>query len=154
RYLVLLLGVVLVAATAVVVVNELRVAGVLAGGVLGKYTQLAQSAADSPDARPRDLADVASAPFARRPVLLLALVLDRLRARGRVPLRDRLTHRELLRAAAGLSAEQSAAFAAIVGAAERVTFADWRPEERDVEGLVATGRTLLASFPVDESAAR
>lgn len=154
RYLVVVLGIVLVAATVVVVVNELRVAGLLAGGVLRKYAPLDPSAREPADARPRDLDDVVRAPLARRPALLLALVLERLRARGRAPLRDSLTHRELLRAAADFSPEQSAAFAAVVGAAERVTFGDWRPEEREVDGIVANGRTLLASFAADESASR
>lgn len=154
RYFVLVLGVVLVVATVVVVVNELRVAGLLAGGLLRKYAPLEPSAREAAAARPRDLEDVARAPLARRPVLLLALVLERLRARGRPPLRASLTHRELLGAAADFSAEQSAAFAAVVGAAERVTFGGWRPEERDVEGIVASGRTLLESFAADEGALR
>ncbi len=154
RYLVIVLGVVLVGATVFVVVNELRVAGLLARGVLGKYAPLEPSAREPADERPRDLDDLARAPLARRPVLLLKLVLERLRARGRPPLRDSFTHRELLRAASGLSAEQSAAFAAVVGAAERVTFSDWRPEEREVEGIVASGRALLESFPADEDATR
>ena len=153
RYLVVVLGVVLVLATVIVVVNELRVAGVLAGDVLRKYTPLAPSAPDA-EMRALDLDDVARAPLARRPVLLLALVLERLRARSKAQLRDSLTHRELLRSAAGLSAEQGAAFAAVVGAAERVTFGDWRPEERDVDGIVARGRALLASFAADEQAGR
>lgn len=154
RYLMVVLGIVLVVATVIVVVNELRVAGVLAGGVLRKYAPLDPSAREPAEAPPRDFEDVARAPLARRPVLLLALVLERLRGRGRVPLRDSLTHRELLGAAAGLSGEQSAAFGVVVGAAERVTFGDWRPEERDVEGIVASGRTLLASLSADEGAAR
>jgi hypothetical protein len=154
RYLVVVLGIVLVVATVIVVVNELRVAGVLAGDVLRKYSPLAPSSPERGDARALDLDDIARAPLARRPVLLLALVLERLRARGGVPLRDSLTHRELLGAAAGLSAEQNAAFAAVVGAAERVTFGEWRPEERDVEGLVARGRALLASFAGPEGATR
>jgi hypothetical protein len=141
RYLVLVLGIALVVATVIVVVNELRVAGVLAGDV-------------PEDERVHDLDDVARAPLARRPVLLLALVLARLRERGKGSLRDSLTHRELVGAAAGLSGEQSSAFAAVVGAAERVTFGDWRPEQNDVDGIVARGRTLLASFAADEGAKR
>jgi len=155
RYLVVVLGLVLVVATVIVVANELRVAGLLGRGVLGKYAPLEPSAREPADERPRDLDDVARAPLARRPVLLLRLVLERLRTRGRPPpLRDSLTHRELLRAAVGLSAEQNAAFAAVVGAAERATFSDWRPQEREVEGIVASGRALLESFAADEGATR
>jgi len=35
-----------------------------------------------------------------------------------------------------------------------VTFGDWQPEERDVETVVASGRSLLTSFAADEGAAR
>ena len=81
-------------------------------------------------------------------MLLLALVLDRLRARGVQPLRDSLTHRELL-GAAHLTAQQSAAFGAVLDAAERVTFADWRPAEVDVEPVLARGRQLLSSLSAE-----
>jgi len=145
RYLVIALGIVVVVATVLVVVNELRIAGVLASGVLRKYSPLAPVASDDAP-RARDLDDVARAPLARRPALLLALVLDRLRARGAAPLRDSLTHRELVGATGGLTREQSEAFGAVVGAAERVTYGGWRPEPQDVDGVVARGRALLASL--------
>jgi hypothetical protein len=146
-YFVILLGVVLVAVTIAIVHNELRVAGVFRGGVLRKYTPLVRSS-DSEPQTPRDFDDVARAPLARRPVLLLALVLERLRTRGVLPLRDSLTHRELL-GAAHLSTQQSAAFGAVLDAAERVTFADWRPAEQDVDPVLARGRELLSSLPTE-----
>jgi hypothetical protein len=148
RYFVIALGIVLAAATAVVVLNELRVAGLLAGGVLRKYSPLTTSDAEPRDFAPRDWDDIARAPLARRPALLLAIVLDRLRERGRAP-RDSLTHRELLHAGTGFDAEQSAAFEAVVTAAERVTFADWRPVDSELDGVLARGRALLASFATD-----
>ena len=147
-YFVIALGIVLVAVTVTIVFNELRVAGVLAGDVLRKYSPLAPSAPGSEPERARNFDDVTRAPLARRPVLLLALVLERLRARGATPLRDSLTHRELL-GAARLSAQQSAAFGAVLDAAERVTFADWRPAEADVDPLLARGRELLSSLPAE-----
>jgi hypothetical protein len=146
-YFVILLGLVLVAVTIAIVHNELRAAGVLDGGMLRKYSPLGQSAESEPE-QPRDFDDVARAPLARRPVMLLALVLERLRARGVLPLRDSLTHRELLRAAR-LSAQQSVAFGAVLDAAERVTFADWRPDEQEVDPVLARGRELLSSLPVE-----
>jgi hypothetical protein len=146
-YFVIVLGVVLVAATIAIVRNELRVAGIFGGGVLRKYSPLGRSAEPEPE-RPRDFDDVARASLARRPVLLLALVLERLRARGGLSLRDSLTHRELL-GAARLSTQQRAAFGAVLDAAERVTFADWRPAEQDVDPLLARGRELLASLPLE-----
>jgi hypothetical protein len=147
-YFVIVLGIALVGGTVAIIVNELRVAGVLAGGVLRKYSPLSSSTSEPEQPRARDLDDVMRAPLRRRPALLLALVLERLRSRGALPLRDSLTHRELLRAA-HLSAEQRAAFGAVVGAAERVTFADWQPTERDVDPLLARGRELLSSLPVE-----
>ena len=143
-YFVIVLGIVLVAATIAIVHNELRVAGVFRGGVLRKYSPLGRSSESGPE-RPRDFDDVAHAPLARRPVLLLMLVLERLRARGVLPSRDSLTHRELLRAAR-LSAPQSAAFGVVLDAAERVTFADWRPAVEEVDPVLARGRELLSSL--------
>jgi hypothetical protein len=89
------------------------------------------------------------APLGRRPALLLALVLDRLRAGSRASLRDSLTHRELLGAAHSLSAEQSDAFRVVVDAAERATFGGWRPDASACEGLIDRGRVLLAALPAE-----
>jgi len=147
-YFVIVLGIVLVAVTVAIVYNELRVAGVLAGGVLRKYSPLTPATPDSDPERPRNFDDVARAPLARRPALLLALVLERLRARGVPLLRDSLTHRELL-GAARLSPQQSAAFGAVLDAAERVTFADWRPAEADVDSVLARGKQLLSSLAAE-----
>jgi hypothetical protein len=144
RLLLIVLGAVLVIATAAVVVNELRIAGVLAGGALRKYSPLARAATN--EARVSDFDDIARAPLARRPGLLLLLVLDRLRARGKAPLRDSLTHRELVAAAHGLSVEQSDALRTVATAAEHATFGGWRPDERDVDDVVARGRALVASL--------
>ena len=141
------LGIVLVAVTIAIVHNELRVAGVFRGGVLRKYSPLDRSSDTAPEQR-GDFDDVARAPLARRPVLLLALVLQRLRARGVLSSRDSLTHRELLHAAR-LSAPQSAAFGAVLDAAERLTFTDWRPAAQEVEPVVARGRELLSSLPTE-----
>jgi len=145
-YFVIMLGIVLAAVTIGIVHNELRVAGVFRG-VVRKYSPLGPSS-EPESGQPRGFDDVVGAPLARRPVLLLALVLDRLRARGVLPLRDSLTHRELL-GAARLSAPQSAAFGAVLDAAERVTFADWRPVEQEVEPVLARGRELLSSLPAE-----
>jgi hypothetical protein len=45
-------------------------------------------------------------------------------------------------------------FGAVVGAAERVTFADWRPEPVEVEELVARGAVLLESLAAEEAGTR
>ncbi len=155
RYLLIALGAVLVMATLAIVVNELRIAGVLAGGALRKYSPLADR--DSEDeTRVRDFDDIARAPLARRPALLLLLVVERLKARAAVSLRDSLTHRELVSAAGDLSADQSDALRTVARAAERATFGDWQPAEREVDDVVARGRALVASLaqqPTGEDAA-
>lgn len=153
RYLVAALGILLVLATAAIVLNELRVTGLFGRGVLRKYSPLGPSAPEPGETSARDWHDVVRAPLARRPALLLAIVLETLRKRGRAP-RDSLTHRELLRATTGLDAEQGAAFEAIVRAAERITFGDWRPVEHELDGVLARGRALLASFAKDQPKSR
>lgn len=145
RYLLIALGAALVIATIAIVVNELRIAGVLAGGALRKYSPLAERAAED-DTRLLDFDDIARAPVVRRPALLLLLVLDRLKARAAASLRDSLTHRELVSAAGDLSADQSDALRTVARAAERATFGDWRPAERDVDDVVARGRVLVTSL--------
>jgi hypothetical protein len=145
RYLVIALGAVLVIATVAVIANELRIAGVFAGGVLRKYSPLAARAAAG-DERVLDFDDVALAPLARRPGLLLRLVLDRMRARGQAPLRDSLTHRELVATAVGLTADQGEALRMVASAAERATFGGSQPEEGDVARVLERGRTLVASL--------
>jgi hypothetical protein len=149
RYLLIALGTALVITTVAVVMNELRIAGVLAGGALRKYSPLAARGAD--DVPARDFGALARAPLARRPALLLLLVLDRLRERARLPLRDSLTHRELVAAAGSLSADQSDALRTVAGAAERATFGGWQPAEHEVDAVVARGRTLVASLGEERS---
>ncbi len=151
RYVLLVLGVVLVVATAAVVVNELRIAGVLAGGALRKYTPHAARGAQD-ETKARDFDDIARAPLARRPALLLLLLVERLRSRATASLRDSLTHRELVAAAGDLSADQSESLRAVANAAERATFGGWRPEERDVDELIARSRRLAASLSAERAA--
>jgi hypothetical protein len=154
RYLVISLGILLVIATAAIIVNELRVAGVLAGDTLRKFSPPGSGEPGEGDPVAHDLDDIARAPLARRPALLLKLVLERLRAGGHARLRPSLTHRELVAAVDGLRVEQNDALRAVAVAAERVTFGDWLPAQRDVDEVVASGRSLLASLEEREDAAR
>jgi hypothetical protein len=154
RYLVISLGIALVIATGAVVVNELRVAGVLAGDTLRSFTPPGSSGPGDEDPVVTGLDDLARAPLARRPALLLKLVLERLRAGGYSRLRPSLTHRELVAAVDGLRVEQSDALRSVATAAERVTFGDWLPAQRDVDEVVASGRSLIESLGEPEVPAR
>jgi hypothetical protein len=148
RYFVIALGIALAAATVLIVWNELREAGVL-GRTRGRIAAVADGAAASePRRRARTLEEVGLAPLARQPVLLLALVLDRLRRR--MPVADSATHRELAAAAGSLTDAERGALSAVTGAAERVTFGGWQPERGDVDALLTTGATLLDSLSADD----
>jgi hypothetical protein len=70
-----------------------------------------------------------------------------LRENARAPLRDSLTHRELVRATQRLCAEQSHALQLVVGAAERATFGGWRPDATACDVLIERTRALLAALP-------
>jgi hypothetical protein len=154
RVMVTALGVLLVLATALIVANELRIAGAFARRSRGTEVTVRELDPDDAVPRVRNLRDLNAAPLVRRPVLLLALVLEHLRPRASRPIRDSLTHRELVESAGPLDAAQSVLFGAVVGAAERVTFADWRPEPVEVEELVARGAVLLESLAAEEAGAR
>ena len=146
RYIVIALAVLLAAATAAVVLNELR-----AVGAFGKAAarRVRSGGLDVPlerlGGRPRSLADVRRAASALQPALLLRLIVDRLKSRA--PLRDSLTHRELVRASdVALTGAQVESLRSVAAAAERVTYGDWRPTDDDVEAVVADAETLLGSL--------
>jgi hypothetical protein len=146
RYIVFAVAVLLVAATAAIVWNELRAVGAFGRSAVRRVRTggLYASSEDS-DAEPRTLGDVRRAPAARQPVLLLRLVVDRLKPRLR--LTDSLTHRELVRASeASLTEAQVGSLRCVATAAERVTYGDWRPNEHDVEPILADGDALIGSL--------
>jgi hypothetical protein len=151
RYLVVVLGIVLVIATAGIVVSELRAAGVFARARARAHF----AGAGEPlfDGAPHALTldDVRRAPPARQPALLLALVLARLRRTA--PIAASLTHREVAAAGRALVVEpQRPAFAAVVAAAERATFGGWHPHERELQPVLDSAAAVLHSLPADGSA--
>jgi hypothetical protein len=147
RIVVIAVGVVFAVATLVLVINELRAAGVLRR----RSTEAARGVSALSDGPlVRSLADVRRAPLARQPGLLLVLVLDRLRRR--VPIAASRTHRDLLATAAALSPVQRAPFARVVAGAERATFGGWTPGAADVESLLSSGEELLEGLAGDEAA--
>lgn len=146
------------ATVAVVVANEIRHAGVLRAG---RRSAPGAGPGKGPHTRSGHalrLADLARLPPREQPPALLALVVDRLRARDPGAVRDSSTHREIAarfasaQARAGAHGESAAgarhaeALAAVAGAAERVTFAGWVPQPQELEPVLASGRDLLAAL--------
>jgi hypothetical protein len=147
----LLIGVafLLAAATAFIVVNELKIAGTFRRRRRREPEPPVAAAADDAFRRPRSLTEIRRAPLRAQPGLVLGLVIERLRAR--LPLGESLTHRELLGAARSLDASQQRSLRTVATAAERVTYGDWQPETGDVETLLADGEALLASLAGEAS---
>jgi hypothetical protein len=152
---VIALGAVVALATLVIIVNELRVAGVFA-----RLRRERDSAPSGTSPRGtavlvvRSLQDVRHAPLARRPGLLLVLLVAELRKRGLAPAGHGATHRELAAAAAALGAAEHETFRSVVAAAERATFGDWHPGEQEVDALVANGETLLDAWAAGQDGAQ
>src|SRR5690606_2782399 len=75
----------------------------------------------------------------------------RRRRQGRFGERVRagVTHRELASAAATLGVRTHGELEAVAGAAERVTYAGWRPEPAEVEPVIAQGLAVLDELDAD-----
>jgi len=143
RTLVYVLGITIVVAALIVALNELRVSGVLGRGAQPRGTSRTGLVEAWTSSIPRSLDAVRKAPTAQQPVLLLALLVERLRTRYGEQVRDSMTHRELVSAADAFSIERRGDFAAVVSAAERVTYASWRPDADEVEPVLSKGRGVL-----------
>jgi hypothetical protein len=134
------LGVVVVLA-AVIVTNELRVAGVFTRRrASGKA---ARRAAPAGVPRSIDWGDVQSAPPGERPRLLLQLIAARLVASGSLPPAEGLTIRELVRVAQLPDSADRDLLVDIALAAERVRFSGDQVPTDSIEVALAHGRTLL-----------
>lgn len=138
------LGITVVIAALIVAVNELRVGGLLGGGDAGPRDSGRLRPAPAWATRvPLTLEGVRRAPTANQPALLLAMLVERLRTRFGDGIRDSLTHRELSAAAGPLGLRRRNELDAVVSAAERVTFAGWRPDPADVEPVFSQGKAVL-----------
>jgi hypothetical protein len=146
-----LIGIVLVIATALIVVNELRAAGLLVRRTPRGAAADDGAALGAELPRVRTIDDLRRAPLSRQPALLLALVLELLRQRSPIP--HSATHRELL-ARTDLRTEQRATFATVVGAAERATFGGWQPAPTELTELLAGGESLIRDLSVEDGAPR
>lgn len=143
RTVVYVLGFTIALAALVIVVNELRIAGVLGSGSPGRDRAAVGQLPAWAKRVPLSFDGVRRAPAARQPGLLLALCVERLRARFGDAVPDSLTHRELSAAASGLGLRRQAELDAVASAAERVTFGGWRPAPGDVESVMQHGKAVL-----------
>jgi hypothetical protein len=154
RTIVYVLGITIVIAALVVLVNELRISGVL-GGSRGSARVRGGTAFVPAWAKrvPLTYDGVRRAPPASQPALLLELLVERLRARYGDAVRDSFTHRELADAAGALGVQRRSELDAVVAAAERVTFAGWHPEPVDVEPVISQGKAVLDELEAEREPA-
>jgi hypothetical protein len=134
---------IIVLLAAAIVVNELRVAGVLPS----RRARTARGAgADAGPAAARSLHDVAEASPVQQPRLLLELIIARLRAQQRLPPARALTLQELTRAARLTEPADRARLAELTQACERIRFAARELPPPLLAAALARGRELLGSL--------
>jgi hypothetical protein len=127
---------------ALVIWSEVRAAGFLGGA-------RRVSARRNPAAEWRRrllLADVAQAPLAERPGMLLRLLGEALTRAQRLPPAEGLTASAIAGRARLDSAEERAALRAVGATAEAVRFAAASPPDAAIEGTVVTAKALLENF--------
>jgi hypothetical protein len=124
-----------------VVVNELRVAGLLKGG--RRASGRARAAARLPAAV---LQDLEHASPLRQPTLLLELITTRLAEQDRLPPARALTVQELTRAARLPEESDRERLRELATACERVRFSDTEPAPQTLAAALARGRELLAAL--------
>ncbi|MGH8276411.1 MAG: DUF4129 domain-containing protein, partial [Steroidobacteraceae bacterium] len=128
----------------IIVVNELR-----AAGVLPSHRKVAAPAGAAPGARCEaagSWADIEQATVAQQPRLLLELIVARLAAQERLPPARALTVRELLRAARLADGADRQRLAELAAACERVRFSARRPPPEALAAALQRGRELLAGL--------
>jgi hypothetical protein len=92
------------------------------------------------------LADVAKAPLAERPGMLLRLLGEALTRAQRLPAAEGLTASAIAGRARLDSADERDALRAVGATAEAVRFAAVSPPDADIEGTVVTAKALLENF--------
>ncbi len=137
------IGIALVLIVGLVVVNELRHAGVL--GFRARHARPRPDRAPRPleVAAARSLEEIRAAPPARQPALVLGLVVERVRRRYAGLIRASSTHREIAAAGRELGEPQHAALQAVAASAERATYGDRVPDRAELDRVLDEGRALL-----------
>lgn len=127
---------------ALVVVSELR-----AAGLFGRGRRDAQLGAPRTNWRRRlQLADVGAAPLADRPGLLLRLLGEALARAQRLPAADGLTASGIARRARLDDEADRAGLQQLAAAADAVRYSPHPPPESALQGAESTGRTLLGKL--------
>ncbi len=131
-----------IALAGAVVVNELRVAGLLKGG------QRARGSARAAERLPAALTfqDLEHASPLRQPTLLLEIITTRLSEQDRLPPARALTVHELTRAARLPEESDRERLRELAAACERVRFSDREPAPQTLTAALARGRELLAGL--------
>jgi hypothetical protein len=143
------LGLVVVLA-ALIVVNELRAAGVFRRRPRAQAQRLRDGASDASSLTWRE---IERAPHAERPGLLLRLVIERLGHTGRLPAAISLTVGELEERAALPDPEDRARLGQLARAAEQARFAANPAPPAVIERALDSGRTLLGNIRARSAAA-
>ena len=125
-----------------VIWGELRAAGLLGG--MRRAARRMNPAAEW--RRRLMLADVSAAPLAERPGMLLKLLGEALTRAQRLPAADGLTARAIARRAELESNDERVQLERVAATAEEVRYADHRPPDATLEGVVGTAKTLLEKF--------
>ncbi|HEY6124833.1 MAG TPA: DUF4129 domain-containing protein [Steroidobacteraceae bacterium] len=122
-----------------VIVSELRAAGLLGG--TRRASARANAAAEW--RRRLVLGDVANAPLAERPGMLLRLLGEALTRAQRLPAADGLTATAIAQRARLDSADEREELRMVATTAEVVRYGELPPSDDAIEGTVATARSLL-----------
>lgn len=138
-----------VALAAAIVINELRIAGLL-GGRAGRAR--ARRAGQQAPGRDLSLEQIERAESERQPGLLLELIALRLAAQDRLPPARALTARELARRARLPDESGRTHLAELVGVCERLRFSGARVGATSLAAALRSGRTLLAALDAPAAA--
>jgi hypothetical protein len=138
-----------VALATAIVINELRIAGLL--GSRARRTR-ARSAGYSEQGRGLSLEQLERADPERQPGLLLELIALRLAEQERLPPARALTARELARRARLPDESGRTHLAELVGVCERLRFSGVRVSAASLAAALRSGRTVLAALDAPGSA--
>ena len=130
--------------TIVVIVNELRAAGVFRGRPDRRTTTVSRGAAalDAGDA----VIDLDALPADRKASMLLRMLVATLVQSGRLRTERSLTHRELCARATFDDAQQRESFRRVAALAERTVYGSREVPAEEVEPIVAAARALDAQL--------
>lgn len=133
----------ILALTVLVIVNELRAAGVFRKRLVLEIDNSAASTATLPDDA---TADVDSLPADRKASMLLRMLVTTLVQSGRLRTERSLTHRELSARAKFDDAQQRESFQRVAALAERTVYGSSEVAESEVEPIVSAARALDAQL--------